>query len=269
MTETGLLVAQVAFLVLLFGFLAAIVRSSARQLGRVQPPPMAPGPVVDPPRRPEAPPAPVAPGPPERPPVDAADEGTQSTLEPFPSPLAGSGAPDAPSAPPGGVPDAVPPVMAAQLPAAPDPVPDVSGMDTAAGVDEPAPAEPRTAAEEPTPFDLLQSSTQVGSASMMDLTSGITPRLIVESSPNLEVGSDLELEGGLTVGRSGAADLSISDQYVSHMHARIMRRGPYWFVEDLGSTNGTFLNDRRVESSAQLKVHDSLRMGQTTLRYEE
>ncbi|MBJ7455464.1 MAG: FHA domain-containing protein, partial [Thermoleophilia bacterium] len=33
--------------------------------------------------------------------------------------------------------------------------------------------------------------------------------------------------------------------------------------------NGTFLNDRRVESDAQLKVHDALRIGQTTLRYEE
>ena len=66
-----------------------------------------------------------------------------------------------------------------------------------------------------------------------------------------------------------AADLSIGDQFVSHMHARILRRGAYHFVEDLGSTNGTFLNDLRVEHDAQLKVHDSLRIGQTTLRYEE
>jgi pSer/pThr/pTyr-binding forkhead associated (FHA) protein len=53
------------------------------------------------------------------------------------------------------------------------------------------------------------------------------------------------------------------------MHARILKRGPYHFVEDLGSTNGTFLNDRRVERDAQLKVRDSLRIGQTILRYEE
>jgi pSer/pThr/pTyr-binding forkhead associated (FHA) protein len=38
---------------------------------------------------------------------------------------------------------------------------------------------------------------------------------------------------------------------------------------DLGSTNGTFLNDRRIESDAQLKVRDSLRIGQSILRYEE
>lgn len=103
----------------------------------------------------------------------------------------------------------------------------------------------------------------------MDLTANIRPRLLVESSPALEAGSDVELEGGLTIGRSGAADVSLADQYVSHMHARIVRRGDYYFVEDLGSTNGTFLNDNRVEKSAQLKVHDTLRMGQTVLRYEE
>lgn len=275
MTETGLLVAQVAFLVLLFGFLAAVVRSSARQLGRVQPPALPPsGPVVDPPRRPAsaaplgtpppatAPPAP-APPPAAAPDADAA-EGSQSTLEPFPSPL---GDADAPTVLPGAAPDPDAPLVAAQVPAVPDPVPDAPGADTALEADEPAPQE--TEAGQPVAADMLDSSTRARSAQMMDLTSGITPRLIVESSPSLEVGSDLELEGGLTIGRSGAADLSISDQYVSHMHARIMRRGPYYFVEDLGSTNGTFLNDRRVDSSAQLKVHDSLRMGQTTLRYQE
>jgi pSer/pThr/pTyr-binding forkhead associated (FHA) protein len=53
------------------------------------------------------------------------------------------------------------------------------------------------------------------------------------------------------------------------MHARVTRRGAYHFVVDLGSTNGTFLNDRRIESDAQLKVRDTLRIGQSILRYEE
>jgi pSer/pThr/pTyr-binding forkhead associated (FHA) protein len=91
----------------------------------------------------------------------------------------------------------------------------------------------------------------------------------VESSPDLEEGRVIPLERGITIGRSDGADLSIVDAFVSHMHARILRRGTYHFVEDLGSTNGTFLNDLRVEHDAQLKVHDTLRIGQTTLRYEE
>jgi pSer/pThr/pTyr-binding forkhead associated (FHA) protein len=53
------------------------------------------------------------------------------------------------------------------------------------------------------------------------------------------------------------------------MHARIVRRGAYHWVQDLGSTNGTFLNDRRIDEDAQLKVHDALRVGQTILRYRE
>ena len=98
----------------------------------------------------------------------------------------------------------------------------------------------------------------------------LDPRLVVESSDGLEVGRVIALEGGMTIGRSEASGISIpDDQFVSHMHARIMRRGAYHFVEDLGSTNGTFLNDRRIEQDAQLKVHDELRIGRTILRYEE
>jgi predicted component of type VI protein secretion system len=104
----------------------------------------------------------------------------------------------------------------------------------------------------------------------VEMHANLDPRLIVESSDGLEVGRVIALEGGMTIGRSEASGISIpDDQFVSHMHARIMRRGAYHFVEDLGSTNGTFLNDRRIEQDAQLKVHDELRIGQTILRYEE
>ena len=56
---------------------------------------------------------------------------------------------------------------------------------------------------------------------------------------------------------------------MSHMHARILRRGQFFYVEDLGSTNGTFINDQRITGDAQLRVHDELRLGETVLRYEE
>lgn len=260
MTETGLLIAQVVFLVLLFGFIASVVRSSSRQLGRIQPPPVVHmGPVVDPPRR--AQPDPVAAAP-AVPPVDAAPppvEGItpidppvapepapaagvhQPTLEPFPSPFAEAE-----------VPAAVEPLAVESMAAAATEVPGADGSQPVGD-----------------PYDILETPSPYAGEERMDLTANIRPRLLVDSSPSLEVGSDLELEGGVTIGRSGAADLSIADQYVSHMHARILRRGAYYFVEDLGSTNGTFLNDNRVAGSAQLKVHDTLRMGQTVLRYEE
>lgn len=97
----------------------------------------------------------------------------------------------------------------------------------------------------------------------------LAPKLVVEESPGLAAGFQVDLAGGLTIGRSGSSDVTVDDPFVSHMHARILRRGAYYFVEDLGSTNGTFLNDQEVERDARLKVRDTLRVGQTVLRYEE
>lgn len=196
MSETGLLVAEVAFLVLLYAFVWSVVRSSSRQLRASQPPPM----IVS-----EAPAEPAAPPPP-----------------------------------------------AAAAPVAPAPPPPVA-----------VPVAAATVASE--------AETQLGDedSGAFDIGSHLDPRLVVEDSPTLERGRVIALDRGITIGRSEGADLPITDQFVSHMHARILRRGAYHFVEDLGSTNGTFLNDRRVEKDAALKVHDSLRIGQTTLRYEE
>jgi hypothetical protein len=203
--ETGLLIAEVAFLVLLYAFVWTVVRSAGRQLPSSQPPPQSPAaPAPEPPAAPV--PAP-APAPVVAPPAPAV-EPSQPTVEPL---------------------------YPAEAVAA-DPAEDLTAL----------PAEPR-----------------------FDMHGNLDPRLVVEASTAVEVGTVIPLEGGLTIGRSGAASLSLGDQFVSHMHARILRRGAYHFVEDLGSTNGTFLNDRRVERDAQLKVHDSLRIGQTILRYEE
>lgn len=223
MTETGLIVAQVVFLVLLYAFVWAVVRSSSRQVGAESPPPAPPPP---PPARARAPemamaaaPASAMPAPPVAPaPPPAEDERPQPTAEPVPATAA------------------------------------VEMEPSAAPAEEPATE--LTAARE-------------RDSGRLDLAANLHPRLVVEESPALAPGREIDLTGGLTIGRSGAAGLSIADQFVSHMHARILRRGPYYFVEDLGSTNGTFLNERRVERDAQLKVRDSLRIGQTTLRYEE
>ncbi|HSI30376.1 MAG TPA: FHA domain-containing protein, partial [Miltoncostaeaceae bacterium] len=116
--------------------------------------------------------------------------------------------------------------------------------------------------------EALTESAEEGSGPL-DLSANLDPRLVVEASPSLTEGQEIPLGGGLTIGRSEAADITISDQFVSHMHARVTRRGAYHFVVDLGSTNGTFLNDRRIDSDAQLKVRDTLRIGQSILRYEE
>jgi len=96
----------------------------------------------------------------------------------------------------------------------------------------------------------------------------VHPRLIVERSSVLDEGTELELHGRLTIGRSPGSDLPLDDGFVSTTHARIVPRGQYFFVEDLGSTNGTFVNEKRV-TEAQLRPAARVRIGETVLRYEE
>jgi hypothetical protein len=102
----------------------------------------------------------------------------------------------------------------------------------------------------------------------LDFSAVINPRLIVEESPVLEVGTRYPLDGWVMIGRSPASDIVLSDTFVSSTHARLVPRGQLYFVEDVGSTNGTFVDGREV-AEAQLKPDSRLRIGETTFRYEE
>ena len=84
----------------------------------------------------------------------------------------------------------------------------------------------------------------------------------------LEVGTRYPLEGWVMIGRSPTSDIVLADSFVSSTHARLVPRGQLYFVEDLGSTNGTFVDGREVKE-AQLKPDSRLRIGETTFRYEE
>jgi len=94
------------------------------------------------------------------------------------------------------------------------------------------------------------------------------PRLLVESSPVLQQGMEISLERSVGIGRSPGSDVVLDDPFVSSTHARIVRRDHARFVEDLGSTNGTFVNERAV-TEAQLTPETRLRIGETVFRYQE
>jgi hypothetical protein len=103
----------------------------------------------------------------------------------------------------------------------------------------------------------------------MDFSAHINPRLIVEESPIVPVGVIFPLEGWINVGRAGTSDIILDEQFVSSTHARLVPRGQFYYVEDLGSTNGSFVNEKQVIGEAQLKMDSRLRIGETTFRYEE
>ncbi len=70
------------------------------------------------------------------------------------------------------------------------------------------------------------------------------------------------------IGRELTSSLSIIDDTVSGQHARLAYRHNQWWVEDLKSTNGTFLNDEPVQTMTVLVSGDEIRVGQTVLKVE-
>jgi hypothetical protein len=92
--------------------------------------------------------------------------------------------------------------------------------------------------------------------------------LVAERGGGLEPGERFDLIGGLTIGRSAEADVRIDDRYASGVHARIFTRNGRTYIEDMNSTNGTLLNDATLRDEAELIDGDTVRIGDTELRYE-
>jgi pSer/pThr/pTyr-binding forkhead associated (FHA) protein len=91
------------------------------------------------------------------------------------------------------------------------------------------------------------------------LTEGVrTQSLIVQAGDDTHV-----FHADFTAGRQGA--LAVGDEHASAQHARFQFAHSFWYVEDLGSTNGTWLNGRRIFAAQRLKKGDKIRIGRTTL----
>jgi pSer/pThr/pTyr-binding forkhead associated (FHA) protein len=103
----------------------------------------------------------------------------------------------------------------------------------------------------------------------VDLRSGVFPQLEVVAAMGRDPGERVDVGEGITLGRSPTADLQIDDPFASSVHARIFLRGEFMYIEDMGSTNGTSLNGRQLRKPEQLKVADSIRIGDTEYRYQE
>jgi FHA domain len=69
----------------------------------------------------------------------------------------------------------------------------------------------------------------------------------------------------MTLGRAPGCAIQIQDTFASQLHARVFQRDSQWFVEDLGSTNGTWVNRSRVHGPAKLVTGDRLKVGDTIL----
>ena len=100
---------------------------------------------------------------------------------------------------------------------------------------------------------------------------GASPgRLIVVESPagEPEPGRSFDLDAITTLGRDVNNAIVIDDPFASSEHAVLTFRGRSWYVEDLGSTNGTFVNGRAVAAVSPLGFGDEVSIGQVRMRLE-
>lgn len=88
-------------------------------------------------------------------------------------------------------------------------------------------------------------------------------RLVLTAGTLPSTGREYPLTGSLQIGRDAACDIIITNGFVSSRHARIFSAQGQWLVEDLGSTNGTVLNDTPVTAPQPLTVGDHLLIGDT------
>jgi hypothetical protein len=116
----------------------------------------------------------------------------------------------------------------------------------------------------------------VARALWRDLRAGVAgagrplARLIVVASPEgrPESGTSIPLDAINSIGRDVNNSIVIDDSFVSTEHTLLTFRGRAWYVEDRGSTNGTWLNGQRIEGLWPLGFGDELQIGQVRLRLE-
>jgi hypothetical protein len=108
---------------------------------------------------------------------------------------------------------------------------------------------------------------------MYDAASGLAgyedefePRLLVERAAGHEAGVAYDLMHGATLGR-GDVEIHLEDPFASSRHARISREGHVLVLEDLGSTNGTYLNEEPLDGPQPLHDGDRIRIGDSEFSY--
>ncbi len=93
------------------------------------------------------------------------------------------------------------------------------------------------------------------------------PRLVVERAPGHVAGMEYEIGEGAVLGRGDQAEIRLEDPFASSQHARLSVQGGMVVVEDLGSTNGTYLNEELLHGAQALHPGDRVRIGDSEFTY--
>jgi FHA domain len=97
---------------------------------------------------------------------------------------------------------------------------------------------------------------------------GRAPRLVVARAPGHDAGMIYDLDSDLVLGRGDRAEIRLEDPFASSSHARIYEQGGAVVLEDLRSTNGTYLNEELLDTPRPLHPGDHLRIGESEFVFE-
>jgi hypothetical protein len=98
---------------------------------------------------------------------------------------------------------------------------------------------------------------------------GSQPQLVVERAPGHQSGLAYDIGDGAVMGRGDRAEIRLEDPFASSSHARLVRQGSVVVLEDLGSTNGTYLNEELLQGPQPLHPGDRIRIGDSEFTYED
>jgi pSer/pThr/pTyr-binding forkhead associated (FHA) protein len=125
------------------------------------------------------------------------------------------------------------------------------------------PSAPASPAPAPAPQSSPSPAPRTPTPPVASSGNGPAKRLVITSGP--KEGLEIELpREQLTIGRSGESGLVIRDDYTSTHHARLMLWNDGWVVQDLDSTNGTYLNGKRVTVPTPIPMNTPIKIGTTT-----
>jgi FHA domain len=110
----------------------------------------------------------------------------------------------------------------------------------------------------------MYSASALGSADLAHRS----PRLVIDRAPGHDPGMIYDLDGDIVLGRGDRAEIRLEDPFASSRHARVYEQGNILVIEDLESTNGTYLNEELLESARPLHPGDRLRIGDSEFTFE-
>ena len=116
---------------------------------------------------------------------------------------------------------------------------------------------------------VTEGATGFHSAATAGLHVARDARLVVDRAPGHAPGMIYDIGAGAVLGRGDAAEIRLDDPYASSRHAQLVIAAGVVILEDLGSTNGTYLNEELLAGPSPLHSGDRVRIGDSEFTYEE